>query len=91
MNPYECTFACIQAHYLPSYSQSSDPVNLVGHTEQLSLALVTISGTQKFSLSIKSDVLKLDATQELKACEQRPEIISRVFLQWLVYTSGNCM
>ena len=47
----------------------------------------------KFVLSVKSDVLKLDAAQELKlfpSCKQRPGIISKVFLQWLVYIGGYC-
>ena len=64
-------------------------MNLVGRIEQLPLALVTTSGARKF------DVIKLDAAQLLKACptcEQRPGIISKVFLQWSVYISvGTAM
>ena len=59
-------------------------MNLVGCTEQLPPALVTTSG-----LSIKSDVLKLDAAQELKAVNKAlgSYLVSS---QWLLYMGGYC-
>ena len=58
-----------------------------------SICISYASGTHKFILSIESNVLKLNAAQELKArssCEQRPGITSWVFLQWSVYMGGYC-